>query len=469
MKNIENVKEHLIKVLGGKKVVTDQDILDQYGRDETPEIFCKPQIVVRAETVQDISTTLSICYEAGIPVTPRGAGTGVTAGAIPVVGGVVLSLERLNRILEVDTKNMVAIVEPGVITSDIQQAVGIHGLMYPPDPASLDMCTIGGNIAENAGGPCAVKYGTTKDYVLGLEFVLSDGTIMQSGGKTVKNAAGYNIIGVLLGSEGTLAVITKIFLRLIPSPTVTYDILLPFSDMDQAIENVCNILQRHIIPAAIEFMDADALQLVRNYLKYSMPFPDAGAHLLIRLDGHAEAFVAQELEELSKVVSVENDQMYVAVTSSQKERLWSARRSIREAIKKESSVFMAEDCVVPRSEIPDFLRAIKNFCYAHGLRSIMFGHAGDGNVHIDILKGDMDIQVWHDRIPEIKREIYQRALDCGGTITGEHGIGYIRRDFLPLAVDQKQIELMRRIKNAFDPKNILNPGKVFPKKHTEWS
>lgn len=462
MQKIAKVLDQLLRMLGEKKVNYDPDILEKYSRDETPDVVSQPEILVRAETVDDVSMTLRICNEHDISVTPRGGGSGVTAGAVPIQGGVVLSLERMNRILEIDTRNMIAVVEPGVITAELQKAVSVLGLMYPPDPASIDICSIGGNVAENAGGPRAVKYGTTKDYVLGLEFVLPDGSVIQAGGKTVKNVAGYNIVGMLLGSEGTLAVITKIFIRLIPAPAVTYDILLPFESIDQAIEAVCRMLQNKIIPAAVEFMEEGALQLIKKHTEHAMLFPDASAHLLIQLDGPSEDAVIQEMHLLCDVISIDPERMLIAVNPSQQQRLWAARRSIRDAIKKESQVFLAEDCAVPRSEIPGFLRAVKGHCGRYGLTTIMFGHAGDGNVHIDILKGDIPITTWRKMVPDIRYAIYQEALRCGGTITGEHGIGSIRKNYLPMVIDTAQMELMRRIKKAFDQKGILNPWKVFP-------
>jgi glycolate oxidase len=447
--------------LGHSKVLVDTEILDSYSHDETPDVIAVPDILVRAENAQDVSHTLMICSAHKVPVTPRGAGTGVTGGALPVQGGVVLSLEKCNRILEIDLDNMVAVVEPGAITGDIQKAALEKGLMYPPDPASLDSCSIGGNVAEGAGGPRAVKYGTTKDYVLGLEFVLPDGSILNTGGKYVKNATGYNLIGILLGSEGTLAVITKIYLKLIPAPKVTWDILVPFDSLEAAIDGVYAILNNRVIPAALEFMEQDAIRLVTKNLQTNIPAADAGAHLLIQLDGSTEEQVMSDLQTIVSAAGIAEDNVFIAQTPQQKERLWKTRRSIRESIHTESPVFIAEDCVVPRSRIPKFVKELKWYFVKLGLRSVMFGHAGDGNVHIDVMKDEMSRDEWIKILPDIKSEIYRRALDLGGTITGEHGIGCLRKDYLSLALTPAEIELSKRIKRAFDPASILNPGKIF--------
>lgn len=448
--------------IDSRKIIIDADILESYSRDETPDMTASPDILVRAETVQDVCRTLKICSEHKMPVTPRGAGTGVTGGALPVMKGVVLSLEKFNRILEIDRENMVAVVEPGAVTGDIQKAALEQGLMYPPDPASLETCSIGGNVAEGAGGPRAVKYGTTKDYVLGLEFVLPDGNLIQTGGKIVKNATGYNLAGILIGSEGTLAVITKIYLKLIPAPKVTLDVLLPFDSLEQAIDAVYAVLVSRVIPATLEFMERDAISLVAQHSETPIPCVDAGAHLLIQIDGNTEEHVLAELQTIVEAARINENEMFIAQSPSQKERLWKARRSIRESIQAESSVFSAEDCVVPRAGIPQFVKGLKAFFQDKALRSVMFGHAGDGNVHIDVLKDAIADDVWNKMLPDIKREIYRRALDCGGTITGEHGIGCLRKEYVSLALSSEAIGLSRRIKAAFDPGMILNPGKIFP-------
>ena len=455
------IADELSRLGGHILVVTDRDILETYAKDETSDLSAMPDLLVRAETTKDVSLVLTYCNERGIPVIPRGAGTGVTGGAVPVMGGVVLSLEKMNRIIEIDCENMVAVVEPGAITRDIQEAARAQGLMYPPDPASLDSCSIGGNVAENAGGPRAVRYGTTKDYVLGLEFVLTDGSIITTGGKIVKNATGYNLQGILVGSEGTLAIITKIFLRLVPAPPVTIDMLIPFPSIQDAATAVYAILSNRIVPATIEFMERDAITLVAEHLQHEIPFPEAGAHLLVQVDGNSEQTVLDDLERIGRIVRVDPESMLIAESPAQRERLWKARRSIRESITAVSPVFLAEDCVVPRSKIPEFLTGLKDYFESKSLRSVMFGHAGDGNVHIDVLKGEIDYDTWKAGLPELKRAIYRRAIELGGTITGEHGIGFIRKDYLCLACSDAEIELLKRIKKAFDPKGILNPGKIF--------
>ncbi len=462
MKNRKKVVHNLINAVGKDKVTTDTDILNAYAADETSDLSRKPDVVVRAETACDVSETMKICSRYKTPVIPRGAGSGVTGGAVATNGGVVLSLEKMNSILEIDRDNMVAVVEPGVITGELQRMVQGEGLFYPPDPASLDICSIGGNVAEIAGGPSAVKYGTTKDYILGLEFVLTDGSIIQTGGKFVKNATGYNLIGILLGSEGTLAVITKIYCRLIPAPKYTLDLLIPFGSLEHAVDSVRSILINRVIPSTIEFMEEDAIRLVARHLGNNIPHPDAPAHLLVQIDGNSENQLHGELESIIQSIDVEQNVVLVAESPIHHERLWKARRSIREAIHEESPVFLAEDCVVPRSEIPAFLKEIKRYLSDKGLRSIMFGHAGDGNVHIDVLKDSIDYQSWLQLVPELKREIYRRAIQAGGNITGEHGIGYTRKEYLSMALGREEIELQKRIKRAFDPGNILNPGKVFP-------
>jgi len=459
---INLVKESLNLTLGEGRVIDRKDVLEKYSTDKTPDTAFMPDLFVAVETTEEAAAVLRICNKAHFPVTPRGAGNGVTGGAIAALGGLVLSMEKMDRILEIDTLNMVAVVEPGVITENIRRAALKEGLMYPPDPASFDSSSIGGNVSENAGGMSAVKYGVTKDYVLGIECLLPDGSTIKTGGKTVKNVTGYNLTGIIIGSEGTLAVITKLYLRLIPAPETFVDALISFEDIGAAIDGVYTILKNRIIPTTLEFMEADAISLVSRYLKEEMPFPKAGAHLLVRLDGSSKEALYGNIERISKALALSAGRIITAKTEEESEKLWVARRSIRKAIEATSPVFLAEDCSVPRSKIPDFLKSLKKDLQEEGLNSVMFGHAGDGNVHIDILKGSISYNEWKAILPDLKRRIYKQALDLGGTVSGEHGIGYLRKNYIPMAMSQDEIELHRRLKLAFDPNGILNPAKILP-------
>jgi len=457
------VLEFLTGLFGKDRVLLDPDLLEMYAHDEVPGLKARPEVVVRATTVQQISKVMKFANEKRIPVTPRGAGYGLSGGAVPVCGGIVLSLEKMDRILEIDKKNLMITVEPGVITSKIHEAVEREGLFYPPDPASLDSCSIGGNVAECAGGPRAVKYGVTKDYVCGLEAVLPSGQVIQLGGKLVKNVTGYDLIGLLIGSEGTLAIITKIILRLIPLPRVTIDLLVAFNEFQGAADTVSAIIERQILPTSIEFMEQDSLLACEKYLKKELPLREAAAFLLIKLDGNRKEDVEALCETVGEVC-FEHDAIDVLVADDRptQEKLWEARRVIIEALKSRSPVNHMEDIVVPRARINDFLREIKKLQERYEYPIICFGHSGDGNVHVNILKEDYPEDKWKETIPKISGEIFDIALALGGQITGEHGIGATRKKYLKKAVGPKILKLFRGIKQLFDPNNILNPGKILP-------
>jgi lactate dehydrogenase (NAD+,ferredoxin) subunit LctD len=369
----------------------------------------------------------------------------------------------MNHILEIDAKNLMVTVEPGVITGDIHRAVEAQGLFYPPDPASLDSCTIGGNIAEGAGGPRAVKYGITKDYVCGLQAVLPSGEVITCGGKLVKNATGYSLIQLLIGSEGTLAVATQIILRLLPLPKVQVDLLVPFDDFQAAADTVSDIIAHRILPTTIEFMEQDSMLAVERLLEKPVPFRDAAALLLIQLDGNLLEAVEADMELVGDLCLEHGARdLLVAKDRPTRERLWEARRKIIEALKHESPVNHMEDVVVPRAEIHRLLRGMREIATRHGVRIVSFGHAGDGNVHVNVLKDKLREDQWEALVPAVTEEIYRLALSLGGTLTGEHGIGATRRRYLPLALDEVQIGLMRQIRDVFDPNRVLNPGKIFP-------
>ncbi len=463
----EKVTDSLVDTLrhmvGADNVLMELQEMEPYSHDEVVGLQAYPEVVVRATTAQQVSEILQLAQRERVPVTPRGAGMGLSGGAVPVCGGIILSLEKMNRILEIDAENLMVTVEPGVITGDLHRAVEAEGLFYPPDPASLDSCSIGGNIAEGAGGPRAVKYGVTEDYVCGLEAVLPSGVIITLGGKLVKNVTGYNLLQLLIGSEGTLAVVTKIILRLLPRPKVQVDLLVPYDEFQAAADTVSDIIAHRIVPATIEFMEQDSLRAVERLLERELPFNDAAAFLLIQLDGNSRETVEADYEVVGDLC-LENGARDVLVAWDQRtrDRLWEARRLIIDALNQESPVNHMEDVVVPRAEIPRLLKGIKEISGRYGVRTVSFGHAGDGNVHVNVLKDQLPDDRWEALVPAVSEAIYRLSLSLGGMLTGEHGIGATRRSYLPLALDVEQIDLMRGIKAVFDPNGILNPGKIFP-------
>ncbi|TES85723.1 FAD-binding protein [Candidatus Aerophobetes bacterium] len=459
----DEVLKFLTNLFDRDEVLVDPDLLEKYSHDEVAGLKAEPEVVVRATTVHQISKLMNFANEKKIPVTPRGAGYGLSGGAVPIYGGIVLSLEKMDRILEIDKKNLMITVEPGVITGKIHEAVEKEGLFYPPDPASLDSCSIGGNIAECAGGPRAIKYGVTREYVCGLEAVLPSGEIIQLGGKLVKNVTGYDLIQLLIGSEGTLAIITRIILRLIPLPRVTIDLLVAFNEFQAAADTASAIIERQILPTSIEFMEQDSLLACEKYLKKELPLHDAAAFLLIKLDGNRKEDVQALCESVGEVC-FEHDAVDVLVADDRptQERLWEGRRAIVDALKERSPVNHMEDVVVPRARISDFLREIRKLQEKYGYPIICFGHSGDGNVHVNVLKEDRPEDKWKGTIPKISEEIFDIALALGGQITGEHGVGATRRQYLEKAVGPKTVQFFRGIKQLFDPSNILNPGKIFP-------
>jgi glycolate oxidase len=458
-----DIVEALRQIVGVDNVLFDADGMEPYTHDEVVGLRADPEVVVRARSAEQVAEIFKLAQRERVSVTPRGAGYGLSGGAVPVRGGIVLSLEKMNRILEIDRENLMVTVEPGVITGDIHRAVEAEGLFYPPDPASLDSCTIGGNVAEGAGGPRAVKYGVTRHYVCGLEAVLPSGEIITRGGKLVKDVTGYDLIQLLIGSEGTLAVVTKIVLRLLPLPKVQVDLLVPFDDFQAAADTVSDIIAHRVLPTTIEFMEQDSVIAVERLIKREMPYHDAAAHLLIQLDGNRQEAVDADYQIVGELC-LEHGARDVLVAKDQRtrDRLWEARRLIIEALNHESPINHMEDVVVPRAEIPPLLKGIKEIAGHHQVRVVCFGHAGDGNVHVNVLKDATPEERWEALVPAVSEEIYRLTLSLGGMITGEHGIGATRRRYLPLALDEVQIEVMRGIKAVFDPNYILNPDKILP-------
>ena len=459
------ILELLKGIAGPEFVAVDSDVIAAHASDETEDLHFPPEVVVRPGTTAEISAILRLATARGIPVTPRGGGTGLSGGALPVHGGICLSLDRLNRILEIDRENLQAVVEPGVITQRLHEAVEAVGLFYPPDPASRGSSHIGGNLAEGAGGPRAVKYGVTRDYVLGVEAVFPSGEIITTGARVLKNSTGYNLTHLLIGSEGTLAVITRVYLRLIPLPKHRLVMLVAFATLEDAAKAVAAIFQAGLTPSALEFMERAAVQVAEERLGKSFPNNTAGAQLFVEVDGHHEDLVSRDLEAVAEVLQGFGPLDMVLADGRQKvEDVWALRRGIGEAVKS-ISPYKEEDTVVPRARLADLVSGVKEICGRHGVRSICYGHAGDGNVHVNLLRMDMTEEEWEKRSEAAIQEIFRLTVRLGGTISGEHGIGYSQREYLPIALSPATMGIMKSIKRVFDPGGILNPDKIFPSDH----
>ena len=452
----------LRSITGPDAVTTDHEALLLYGQDETEDLVFEPEVVVKPGSTHEVSAILALATHYRIPVTPRAGGTGLSGGALPVHGGILLSMERFNRILEIDDRNLQAVVEPGVITQKLQEAVEERGMYYPPDPASRGSCHIGGNLAECAGGPHAVKYGVTKDYVLGLEAVLPNGEVFTTGARVLKNVSGYNLTQLIVGSEGTLAVITKVMLRLIPLPKYRKVILVAFATLEDAAAAVATIFQRGITPSAMEFLERAAVKAAEERQGKRFPNGEAAAQLLIEVDGYHEESLSEEIQVIAEAVEAHHAvDVLLAEDRAKIEEVWALRRGIGEAVKS-ISAYREEDTVVPRARLPELVSGAKSICGRYGLTTICYGHAGDGNVHINILKDTMDEQTWERVIDPAIRELFTFVVSLGGTISAEHGIGFSQKSYLPIALSPVELRLMREIKKLFDPPGILNPGKVFP-------
>jgi glycolate oxidase len=453
-----SVIRELTEIVGPAHLKTADDILDEYGTDAS-KLSCLPDAVVFPGNSRQISQILSLASKNGFPVIPRGAGTGTTGGAVPVQRGLVMAMRRFDRILSVDQDNLVARVEPGVITGCFQEAVESVGLFYPPDPASIHIATIGGNVAECAGGLRAVKYGVTRDYVLGLKVVLPTGDIIRTGVQTMKGVAGYDLTRLITGSEGTLAVITEITLRLIPKPVGRKTMIAFFPHASAAVRTVSAIVRNRIIPTILEFMDKTCIDCVQQELALDMP-ARAGAMLLIEVDGD-EMSVARDARIIEKVCRSQKAITFEAAEESQTaERLWEARRGVSPALFRLRPHKISEDVVVPRSRLPELGDFLENLSHTHGLPIAAFGHAGDGNIHVNIML-DRDVPGQLETAETVVKELLGAVISMGGTITGEHGVGITKAPYLEMEISIPGIDLMRRIKHAFDPKGILNPGKIF--------
>ncbi len=463
LENASDLHKQFSAVVGGEFAIIDEESCSRYGRDETEHLSFLPQIVLRPRTTEEVSGVLKICNDHHIPVTPRGGGTGLMGGALPNRGGVVLSLDRMNSILKIDEDNLQATVEPGVITEVLQDAVKEKGLFYPPDPSSRGSCFIGGNVATNSGGPKAVKYGVVKDYVLNLQMVLANGSVIWTGANVLKNSTGYNLTQLVVGSEGTLGIVTQIVLKLIPLPKHDLLMLVPFNKLEDAGAAVSAIFRAGFSPSAIELMEINALKIVERYVESTVVTvtPETEAHLIIETDGNDVQMLMSEMESIAKLLENYNcGEIFFADDAVQKSELWKLRRRVAEAVKMDG-YSIEEDTVVPRAVLPALIRGVKSLAQQHGFEVVCYGHAGDGNLHIRIKYPGHENSFDNPVVKPVITALFQLVKSLGGTISGEHGIGLIQKPFMSIMFDEATIGLMRGIKKVFDPNNILNAGKIF--------
>lgn len=441
--------------------ITDTEGLKKYGRDYTEDFVFLPALVLIPDDTAGISKIMSYCNQRTIPVTPRGAGTGLSGGCLPIKGGIVLSLEKLNKIIAIDADNFQAIVEPGVINDHLQTEVQKIGLFYPPDPASKGSCSIGGNVAHSSGGPRCVKYGTTRDYILNLEVVLPSGDIIQTGANVLKNSTGYNLTQLMVGSEGTLGIVTKITLKLIPFPSYNTLLLASFNSATEACACVPAILNAGIVPSALEFMDKKGLALSVKHHAMAFEIGNEKAYLLIEVDGYEADALMPQCERIYEVLERYNAvNILLAEDAATKEKFWKIRRSIGEVVKN-LSIYKEEDTVVSRKFLPQLYEYINYLSTTYGFESVCYGHAGDGNLHVNILKQNMSDEKWQNELPVAIRLLFEKCKELGGTISGEHGIGLVQKPYLDIIFGTAHIEIFKGIKRTFDPHLILNPGKIF--------
>ena len=455
----DNVIRKLQKIVGVDNMSTDKEDRICYSYDATNQQFL-PEAVVFPGNAKEISEIMKLANSESFAVVPRGAGSGFSGGSLPVQGGIVLVMERLNKMLHIDQENLIALVQPGVVTGEFQAEVESLGLFYPPDPASLNFCTIGGNVAECAGGPRALKYGVTKDYVLGLEAVLPTGEIVNTGVKTIKGVVGYDITRLMVGSEGTLGIVTEITLKLIPLPDSFKTMLAVFPDTKDAALTVSSIIASKIIPTTLEFMDQTSIRCVEDYLKIGLPV-DAGALLLLEVDGDQNT-VDKQAELIREICLAKGAcEVNIAGTKKETKELWEARRAISPSLARLNLRKINEDVVVPRSKIPDLISGIRGIAGKYNLLIANFGHAGDGNIHVNVM-------VKKDDPEELKKgekaveDIFRLTVDLGGTLSGEHGVGTAKAPYIGMELGRREIGLMKEIKSVFDPNGVLNPGKIFP-------
>jgi len=456
------------QIVGQQNIIIDEEKRYNYSHDETEDYSFLPDVVLKPGSTEEISAIMKLCNAHTIPVTPRGGGTGLSGGALPINKGVVISMERFNKIINIDELNLQATVEPGVITEVFQNAVKEKGLFYPPDPASRGTCFIGGNIAENSGGPKAVKYGVTRDYVLNMEVVLPTGDVIWTGANVLKNSTGYNLTQLMCGSEGTLGIITKIVFKLRGFPQKSVLLLMPFITNEEACKAIAEIFRAGVSPSGMEFFEREAAMKTIDYCekiyaaKVTTTFPEnMDAYLLCELDGNDEEVLMRDAERVMNVVEqFQCGEILFAETAAQKEELWKIRKNISPAVNA-YSLCKSDDVVVPRANLPKLISGIKEIGKRYGFNSVCYGHLGDGNLHVNIMKEQMTEENWTTQVPEGIGEIFKLTVSLGGTLSGEHGIGIAKKPYMNIAMREANLVVMRGIKKAFDPNGILNPGKIF--------
>ena len=455
------ILSEIVAITGDLRTFYQKEDLARFAHDETEDLHFFPEVVSLPETADEVSALVKICSNYLIPITPRGAGTGLSGGALPVHGGLVICMERMNRLMEIDQRNLQARVGPGVITEELINAVAELGLLYPVDPASKGSCFIGGNVAHGSGGPQVVKYGTIREYILNLQVVLPSGEIIWTGANTLKFSSGYNLTQLFIGSEGTLGIVTEIIVKLIPKPKDNMLMLASFPSNESACEAVSAIFQAGQNPSSLEFMERRGVEWVieHDHINFNL-IDGVEAFLLIEVDGNNQDFLLEQCELINMVLE-ENSCMDVllADTAAQKEALWNMRRTMAVSVKS-NSVYKEEDTVVPRAELPKLMKGIKEIGQIYGFESICYGHAGDGNLHVNIIKSNMSDDDWNNKLTDGIKDIFNLTVALGGTISGEHGIGYVQKPYMTLKFSDTHMALMRGIKQVFDPKGIMNPGKM---------
>jgi len=458
----EEILTAIKQIVGESAIITSHAELEKYSHDETEDLRFYPEVVAKPKSTQEISALMKLCNENLIPVTPRGAGTGLSGGALPVMGGLLIAMERFNKVLQIDEQNLQATVEPGVITEEFMNRVATKGLLYPVDPASKGSCFIGGNVSHGSGGPRVVKYGTIREYILNLEVVLPSGEIIWTGANTLKYASGYNLTQLMIGSEGTLGIITKIVVKLIPRPTLDALLLASFSSNEAACGAVSAIFRAGLVPSALEFMERKGVEWVIEKDGLAFDLKDGiEAFLLIEVDGTNQDVIFADCEKINQVLEeFDCKEVLFADTSAQKEELWRLRRTMAVSVKS-NSIYKEEDTVVPRASLPQLIKGIKQTGLKYGFESICYGHAGDGNLHVNIIKGQMSDEDWNNKLKDGIREIFELTVSLGGTLSGEHGIGLVQKEFMPIKYGETHFALWRGIKQVFDKNGILNPGKIF--------